>query len=311
MYSIFDLHCDTAEAMLSSGQPLGNNTLAVSMKKAERYAVYTQVMAFWTHHRLSDGDGWEKLKQIHANLFADPTVKDGHAKICTSAPPREGRNLLLSVEDARILDGRIDRVDELWQLGFRLLTPLWCGETCIGGSHDTKKGLTPFGRSAMKKACEMGMILDISHASETSADDLFQIACDCRRPVIASHSNAYALCPVSRNLRDGQIQAILDRGGVIGINLYKNFLKTDGEASVTDVIRHIEYFLERGTERALALGCDMDGADLPDDLHDLAALEYLGDTLLRYYNESTVRAILFENAHSFAERSLTSSCQQP
>jgi membrane dipeptidase len=311
MYSIFDLHCDTAEAMLSSGQTLGDNTLAVSMKKAERYAAYTQVMAFWTHYRLSDEEGWEKMKQIHANLFSDPNVANGNVKICTSTPPREGRNLLLSIEDARILDGKIDRVDELWQLGFRMLTPLWCGETCIGGSHDTESGLTSFGKSAMKKACGMGMILDVSHASEASADDIFQIAYDCNRPVIASHSNAYSLCPVSRNLRDRQIQAILDRHGVIGINLYKNFLEINGEASVTDVIRHVEYFLEKGTEHALALGCDMDGADLPDDLRDLTALEYLGDTLLRYYNENTVRAILFENAHSFAERSLAPSCQQP
>ncbi len=311
MYSIFDLHCDTAEAMLASNQPLDDNTLAVSLKKAKAYETYTQVMAFWTHYRLSDEEGWDKMKLIHENLFADPAVKDGRVSIRTSTPPRNGRNLLLSVEDARILGGRLERVDELWRLGFRLLTPLWCGETCIGGSHDTKSGLTSFGKAALKKACTMGMILDISHASEASADEIFQIADDASRPVIASHSNAYAVCPVSRNLRDGQIQTIIERGGVIGINLYKNFLQIDGNAAVSDVLRHVEYFLERGAEQALALGCDMDGADLPKDLPDLAALERLGDTLLDYYDEKTVRAILFENAYSFAERSLASSCQQP
>ena len=311
MFSIFDLHCDTAGEMLARGQALTDNVLAVSLKRANAYRAYTQVMAIWTHHRLSDEDGWEKMKQIYSSLLADPAIREGRATVCRSAPPREGRNLLLSIEDARILNGRIDRVDELWELGFRLLTPLWCGKTCIGGSHDTSEGLTDFGKTAIKKACERGMILDISHASEQSADQILEIAADASRPVIASHSNAYRICPVSRNLRDRQIDAIVESGGVIGINLFKKFLRIDGEASVDDVLRQVEYFLEKGAENALALGCDMDGADLPKDLSDLAALEHLGNTLLRFYSEQTVHAILYENAYLFAERCLPSPCQQP
>ena len=142
------------------------------------------------------------------------------------------------------------------------------------------------------------MIPDVSHASVASAAEMFDLAAEYNRPVIASHSNAYAVCPVSRNLRDGQIKAIVESGGLIGLNLYTAFLAADHPASAEDVVRHADYFLSHGAEHALALGGDMDGAKLPDDLHDLAALPRLAECFLRHnYPESLVRDIFFENAY--------------
>ncbi len=210
---------------------------------------------------------------------------------------------MLSVEDARVLNGRIERISELANLGVRSVIPMWSGETCIGGSHNTDAGLTEFGKRAAKEMLENGMILDISHASIASSKDIFEISATYGKPVIASHSNAYAVCPVSRNLHDWQIDAIVASGGMIGINLYRAFLEKDGNATLDSIERHIEYFLSRGAENALSLGCDMDGADLLDDVPDLSHLDHLADHLLmRRYSQELIENLFFENAYRFAQK---------
>ena len=297
--SLFDLHCDTAARMLEERQPLEENEFAVSLRKAGAFAQYIQVMALFTDPRLSDSEGWTHLREMLQNLRNDPAVKSGTAGLGTICPEREtGTSLLLGIEDARVLEHRPERMDDLYEMGVRIFTPLWKGETCIGGAHDTETGLTDFGELAVRRALELGMIPDISHASVASAAEMFDLAAEYNRPVIASHSNAYAVCPVSRNLRDGQIKAIVESGGLIGLNLYTAFLAADHPASAEDVVRHADYFLSHGAEHALALGGDMDGAKLPDDLHDLAAFPRLAECFLRHnYPESLVRDIFFENAY--------------
>ena len=199
----------------------------------------------------------------------------------------------------------IRRIDRLYQMGIRIITPLWSGVSCIGGAHDTDEGLSTFGKNAMLRAISIGMIPDISHASERSADAIFELAAHSLRPVIASHSNAFAVCPVSRNLRDRQIQCILDTHGVIGINLYTRFLRKDGNADVTDVLRHMEYFLAHGARDSLCLGCDMDGSELPVELSDVSRLPRLAEEMLKQnYSEDLIRAIFFENAYQFAKKYL-------
>lgn len=294
--SLFDLHCDTAYEMHRQRQPLKENTLAVSLQKAAAFDRYVQVMAHWTEPSLSDEEGWQAFCAMLENLKNDPSVKH---------PSPNAPTLLLSVEDARILCGIPERVDELYSHGVRILTPLWKGETCIGGSHDTDLGLTEFGRKALSRAAELGMILDISHASEKASEEIFEISAKSERPVIASHSNAFALCPVSRNLRKWQIDKLLSCDGVIGINLHRYFLTEDGNATIDHILSHIEYFLENGAEDHLALGCDMDGCDLPTDIPDLSKLPLLAKALQKAnYSEELINKIFYQNAYSFAQKYL-------
>lgn len=304
--SLFDLHCDTAYEMRRQGQGLEENSLAVSLQKASGFDRYIQVMAHWTDSALDDEEGWEEFYSVLKNLQSDPAIQAEKAEISTVCPHPDHRpTLLLAVEDARILGGRPERVDELFRLGIRLLTPLWKGETCIGGSHDTSSGLTEFGRKALRRAAEIGMILDLSHASEKSSWEILEIAEKANRPIIASHSNAYELCPVSRNLKADQIQAILDHDGIIGINLHRPFLSLDGNATANQVLAHISYFLEHGAADHLALGCDMDGCQLPTDLSDLSKLPLLAETLLKEnYPEALIQKIFYQNAYSFAQKYL-------
>lgn len=304
-FSFFDLHCDTATELYHHKANLDHNALAISLEKASGFDRYIQVMAIWTHHSLDDETGWTRLWDVLNRLKADAALQNEAASIATDATQFHfPTTLLLSVEDARILNGKVSRIYELFRNGFRILTPLWAGETCIGGSHDTKSGLTAFGKDALREAVGLGMILDISHSSPQSADQIFEISAQSNRPVIASHSNAYEICGVSRNLYPQQIRDILSLDGVIGLNLYTRFLSHKDTASREDVLRHVEYFLEQGCEKALCFGCDMDGADLPDDLPDLAAIPSLRDYLAGYYSEAVLDQLFFQNAYHFAERAL-------
>lgn len=303
--SLFDLHADTAWAMYRSGEHLASNSLAVSLDKAQGFERYIQTMALWTSPNLSDDEGYQHLLKMVENLKSDPSLTDGKAELCFSCPSKvsEKASLILSVEDARVLDGRIERVAELAELGVRSVIPMWSGETCIGGSHNTNVGLTDFGKRAAKEMLTHGMVLDISHASPESSKDIFEISAACGKPVIASHSNAHAICSVSRNLYDWQIDAILSSGGIIGINLYRAFLEEDGNATLDSILHHIEYFLAHGAENALCLGCDMDGAELPDEIPDLAHLHRIAEHLLAHgYSQNLIDNLFFENAYRFAQK---------
>ena len=190
--SLFDLHADTAWAMYQTKQSLKSNSLAISLEKAQKYERYIQTMALWTSPKLSNEEGYRELLKMVENLKSDSSLVSDEVELCFSCPSKESNkpSLLLSVEDARVLDGRIERVAVLADLGVKSVIPMWSGESCIGGSHNTNTGLTNFGKRAAKEMLSHGMILDISHASADSAEDIVTRSKKHCRPVIASHSNA-------------------------------------------------------------------------------------------------------------------------
>ena len=305
--SLFDLHCDTAYEMHRTNQSLKQNDLMISLENARKFKQYVQVMALWTDHVLTDEDGWQACLAMYQRLRMDPAIQGGDALLCTKPSANDALvpQILLGVEDLRILNGIENRLDTLWEMGVRWITPLWKGESCIGGSHDTSMGLTEFGKTAVKNACNRGMIVDISHASERSSEDILSIAKASDVPIVATHSNAYALCPVTRNLRLWQINAIVEQNGVIGLNLYPDFICSDREASIDDLIPHIEYFLSYGLEDRLCLGCDMDGATMPKEIQNLAALPVLAERLQRLnYTDTLIDKLFFANAFRFASQYL-------
>lgn len=304
--SLFDLHCDTACRMLNEHQPLSENSFCVSLKQAKDFHRYYQIMALWTSHHLDDEHGWNEALRMLSNLKNDPSILANQAQLCSACPATEDIKvpvLMLSVEDARILNGKTDRVNELYRLGVRIITPLWSGVSCIGGAHDTGVGLTDFGKAALCRALSLGMIPDISHASRRSAQEIFTLAQSYGIPVIASHSNAFGVCPVSRNLSDRQIGEIVKNGGIIGLNLHRYFLREDGEATLTDVLLHIDYFLNHGAEKSLCIGADMDGGDMPKEIPSLFHLSLLAEELQKQnFTDELIRSIFFDNAYRFARR---------
>lgn len=305
-----DLHCDTAFELYQKKQSLNANTLALSLDAARVYPHYAQCFAIWGDNKRTD-------EEIYADFLA---VSDHFSAQLTSSasilPVRDGKQLratwergknaaILAVEDARLLAGKIERLDELAARGVAYLTLMWAGESCIGGAHDTDAGLTDFGREVVKRCFDLGIIPDISHASSRSADEVLTLAEAAGRPVIASHSNAYAVYGHSRNLRDEHFRRLIALGGIVGLNLCAYHIRdcTDTPTRPEDILPHVAHFLSLGGERHLAIGGDLDGAPLPFGMSTVSDVAILADVMKNEgYSQALIERIFCRNALHFFEQ---------
>lgn len=327
--SLIDTHCDTAFELYHKKQSLYENDCHVSLAKAEKYENYAHFFAIWANKRRTDDQCYEDFLAISDNLFdeieknSDKVTQVRNFNEMEAAWQNGKRAIFLAVEDARILGGRIERLDELRVRGVKYLTLLWGGETCIGASHDVEGGLTDFGRSVVEKCFEYGIIPDISHANERVTDEICKIAKSYGKPFMASHSNCYSVFNHTRNLRDKHLQTLIELGGTVGLNLcpwhVKNMLlsgkpKADhsnmdelvfDKCTVDDLMRHVEGFLERGAENNLGLGCDLDGTDLPEGFSGIHDLEKIAEEMAkRNYSDNLIEKIFWKNNFEFIKNNL-------
>ena len=307
---LFDLHCDTATALLRRGVSLKENDLHISLEKAAVFDKYVQLTAVFTSPEASDEEGWELFMRAADNLFSE-AEKNGMRMIGSSDELEEFESstdhtaFILTVEDARILNGKIERVRELYDMGVRVITPLWGGETIIGGSHDTDAGLSEFGRNAVGEMLACGIIPDISHASFASADEITTLAEKCGKTAFASHSDAYSVNPHSRNLTDGRFLRIAERGGIAGVNLCPMHLAADFEnASLADVVANILHYKSLCPSN-VALGCDLDGTNLPKDFADISDLPKIACALRGVgVGEEFIGDLFYNTAYRFMKENL-------
>lgn len=224
----------------------------------------------------------------------------------------EGKlSVIMGVEGLRAIGTNLDWLDTLYELGFRHASLTWNeeNELATGVAGDETRGLTPIGIEAVKKMERLGMIIDVSHANEKTFWDIYN---NTTKPIIASHSNAKALCNHKRNLTDEQIKAIASRDGLIGINAYKGFLARDGyKQNLERYVDHIEYIISLVGVRHVALGfdfCEYLYADKkeeeinPQGLENASkAIAVIDELYKRGYSESDIRKIAFENFMRIAE----------
>lgn len=199
---------------------------------------------------------------------------------------------VLTVEEGGVLNGRPERLEKLHARGVRLITLTWNYENCIGSPNSRdpeimRRGLTPFGMQTVERMNELGMIIDVSHLSDGGFWDCIKYS---SKPIMASHSNARALCPHPRNLSDEMLHALGEKGGVAGVNFYGAFLRPAGEtaeedrAQAADIVRHIRYMADRAGEDAVALGTDFDGfsrESLPSGIRGVQDMGVLWDAMKR------------------------------
>lgn len=307
---LIDLHCDTALSICRSRALLADNDHNISLDKLEAYQNYAQVMAIYIPHSLSDADGYSFFHEVYGYLTSQLASNSSRAKLITCGGDidpawQSGQGaMLLSLEDARILQNDVTRLDILYQKGVRSIVLMWSGETCIGGSHNTSIGLSGFGRQVVLRCLELGIVPDVSHASEQTTADILELAEAAGRPAIASHSNSYAVHPHSRNLRDEHFERIRRLGGIVGLSLCPSHL-TDGSADVDDVLRHAEHYLSLGGENTLCLGCDLDGTELPEGFRDVRDLVRIQEAMARVgYSDELIDKIFWKNAKSFMEKNI-------
>ena len=294
----FDAHCDTLTAVYEHGGELFENACHLDIKRLGSYCPCAQVFAVW------NGAFAEKTRLLMKECARRPDTLE----FCRS--PEEVRRAnskgriaaLLSVEGAEQLDCSAERLREACNAGVIMLNLCWNrdNELC-GSAMDSGAGLTEKGRAFVRECQELGVAVDISHASERAFWDALEVL---RKPMIASHSDSAALCSAfPRNLTDEQFAALVKCGGGAGINFCPEFL-ADGEADISDAVRHIEHFLALGGEKSVFLGGDFDGIDAtPDGLRGVQDLSALYNLLLKMnYPERLVDDIFYNNLLDILER---------
>jgi membrane dipeptidase len=173
----------------------------------------------------------------------------------------------LSFEGAAPLSGDPSAVERWMARGVRIFglvhtvsNALATSSSDAGGSS---VGLTPAGRELVHRIHRAGGVVDVSHASDAAADEVIALALADGAPAVATHSNARALTANPRNLTDDQIRGIARTGGVVGVNFHSRFLTDRGQASLSDVVRHLKHLLRVGGIDHVAIGSDFEGDILP------------------------------------------------
>lgn len=281
---IFDLHCDTLAAFLDpaprQGNTLNDPSHRFALCKIPQGARWAQCCAVFIPDELKGPEASDYYIRHRDSFYRQMSALEALVLPCRTAGQVEqawsrGKTAaLLTVENASPLAGRLERVEQLRRDGVVMMTLTWNGENELGSGHSTDHGLTPFGKEAVREMEAQGILVDVSHLNDRGFFDLLDV---CQKPFTASHSNARALCPHRRNLTDGQIREMVDRRCLIGLNYYNAFLRPDGkEATLEDLWRHTEHFLELGAEDCLALGSDFDGAEVPPCLDSPEKIAGLG-----------------------------------
>ena len=286
----FDAHCDTLSVLHSRGAEwsLGANAAQVDIDRLSAYSPAAQVFAIWGGHYE------EKLALLRRGL-----ARDGRAVLCRTAEEVRKANAagkvaaLLSVEGAEILGCSIERMREARERdGLAMINLCWNSDNALcGAAMDSGSGLTDAGRAFVRAAQDVGVAVDLSHASERTFWDVLEIA---EKPVIASHSNAAALSSeFPRNLTDEQFTALVKCGGGAGLNLCADFSGLGRD--ICACCAHIEHFLALGGEKSLFLGTDFDGiAAVPRGLYGVQDMWKLYEALLeRGHSEELVQDIFY------------------
>lgn len=282
-----DMHCDTLSELLSA-ETLEENSLCVDRKRMEQTKMLAEFFACFVC--VPDGK-WEEAYQKVIEMIARmerETKENKKLKLIKTAKEleyaeREELNLaLLTVEEGGVLNGNRNRLEELYQRGVRLITLTWNYENCIGypnsrNAQEMQKGLKSFGTQMVEEMNERGMLVDVSHLSDGGFWDCIRLS---KKPIIASHSNARALCAHPRNLSDEMLCALGECGGVVGLNFYPQFLQSDRSAEVLDIAKHGMHILQKAGEDSVALGTDFDGFEAGQNwLRGIEEIECVWDAL--------------------------------
>lgn len=298
---LFDCHCDTAAHAREHGEKLRRNRMQLDLERLSHYSPAGQVFAVCA----ADDAEPVKFADVSIAFFLEQIKENSDiVKLCLNfrdilSAEKEGKiAALLSIEGAE----QISDIDAAYMQGVRIVHMTWNHDNALcGAAMDSGAGLTQEGKRFVMRAQQLGIMLDMSHISERGFWDTLSIS---TRPVIAGHSNAKAVCNVTRNLTDAQFTALVKQGGGAGINLYPEFLGLG--CDIDAVFAHIEHFISLGGEKSVFLGCDLDGIEqMPKDISGVQDLGRIYEALLRHnYPERLARDIFRNNILRVMEKVL-------
>ncbi len=212
---------------------------------------------------------------------------------------------IMHMEGAEAIDEDLNVLEVLYAAGLRSVGPVWSRPTIFGhgvpfrcpADGDTGPGLTDAGVRLVKRCNQLGVMIDLSHLNEAG---FWDVARHSDAPLVATHSNAHAICPNARNLTDKQLTAMAESDGMVGLNFAAAFLREDGQmrpdVSFDTMLRHLDHLIEMLGEDRVGFGSDFDGAMVPESIGDIAGLPALRAAMKAHgYDAPLMKKLCHEN----------------
>ncbi len=308
---IVDMHCDTVTRLYFDDEgdtKLAKNECHLDLEKMKMGDYLLQNFAVFLNMTKHDDLTDLTLKIIDFFKNELEANKDVIKQVYKYEDIDAGMlNALLTIEDSELVP--YEELERFYDLGVRMITLTWnypnrVGYPNIDGYNaksyedimriDDESGLTDYGVRYVKKMEELGIIVDVSHASDKLIKDVLAVT---TKPFVASHSNARACCNVARNLPDYLIEEMMARDCVIGLNFLGDFLTDDrsNESRIADMIRHLSHFKEIGAIDNIGLGSDFDGINGKLEVFDGRAMKDLVAAMEKVFSKEEVEKITHGN----------------
>lgn len=313
---ICDCHCDTLTELYNKNASLYENEQHFDIKRQialggglQFCAIYVPTEVFryqgGLRYTLCLLDKYnQEIKKLHENgidVLQVRTAEDAGNVLKHKAAT------LLAIEEGGAIDGSLEALRCLYELGVRAMTLTWSNRNDIAdgiNEEATGSGLTLFGKQVVAEMNRLGMLVDVSHISTAGFWSVIETS---TKPIIATHSNAKSLCAHPRNLNDEQIKALAQNGGLAGITFAGQFLEEDWRnASIESVYKHIDYMLNLiGNDDHIGFGSDFDGISHPPyNIQGVQDYKPLIEYLSKYYSDETINKITHQNVINLLQKVL-------
>lgn len=313
---ICDCHCDTLTELYNKNASLYENEQHFDIKRQialggglQFCAIYVPTEVFryqgGLRYTLCLLDKYnQEIKKLHENgidVLQVRTAEDAGNVLKHKAAT------LLAIEEGGAIDGSLEALRCLYELGVRAMTLTWSNRNDIAdgiNEEATGSGLTLFGKQVVAEMNRLGMLVDVSHISTAGFWSVIETS---TKPIIATHSNAKSLCPHPRNLNDEQIKALVQNGGLAGITFAGQFLEEDWRnACIESVYKHIDYMLNLiGNDDHIGFGSDFDGISHPPyNIQGVQDYKPLIEYLSKYYSDETINKITHQNVINLLQKVL-------
>ncbi|MDE5715946.1 MAG: dipeptidase [Anaeroplasmataceae bacterium] len=311
-----DLHCDTImQLMQQENLALKNAPTQVNLEKLILGESLLQCFAMFVNLKQVENPfeygmemidcyykELEKNQDLIAPVFKYSDIEKNQKENKISA--------LLTIEEGAVTKGNLSHLRNLYRLGVRMICLNWNYENGIGHPNfiltegkkpdfqtpNTKNGLTESGLNLIKEMNRLGMIIDVSHLSDKG---FYDCIANSNKPIVASHSNARAICNHVRNLTDDMIFQLHKNGGVMGINFCAAFLNDDeeiGKQTIKCAIEHMQYIKNLVGVDVISIGSDFDGINPDIELKDAAGMQKLFEEMREAnFTEEEIKKIAFKN----------------
>ncbi len=265
---IVDGHCDTLGDVLEGTRTLGERSSLgqVDLPRLQAGGVTAQIFACFvpvdqyrrgaTRHALQRMDRFFQALEAHPHAL---TLATSAADIRKAK--RAGKIAgILGLEGAEPIEDSLDLLRSFYRLGVRNLGLTWNFRNDVADGvfeGESARGLTPFGIRVIEECNRLGILIDVSHLAPAGLEDVLRVS---QHPIIASHSNAAAVCNNVRNLTDEQLEAIASRGGLIGVTFVPSFLTQPyRNATLDHILDHVDHLVKTAGADHVMLGSDFDG----------------------------------------------------